>query len=131
MKLRRQAEVRFLRALYYFSLVQTWGNVHFSLEETIGAQATANKTDQATIYKDGIIPDLLFAIASLPNSQSDYGRVTKPAAQFLLGKVYLTRGYQTFGQSSDFSDAEKYLTNVIADYNFALVASHKTLTWRH
>lgn len=127
LKIQRQAEVRFLRAFYYFYLVQTWGDVHFSLEETVGAQVTANKTDQATIYAEGIIPDLEFAIANLPNTQSNYGRVTKPAAQFLLGKVHLTRGYQSFGQPDDFDKAETFLTNVIADYTFALVPSHKDL----
>ncbi len=126
-KTQRQAEVRFLRAFYYFYLVQTWGDVHFSLEETQGAQVTANPTPQATIYSDGIIPDLEFAIANLPASQSSYGRATKPAAQFLLGKVLLTRGYKQFADASDFAKAETLFTNVIADYSFALVASHKDL----
>lgn len=126
-KLIRQAEVRFLRAFYYFYLVRTWGDVHFSLEETIGAQVTANKTDRATIYAEGIIPDLEFAIANLPDSQSDYGRATKPAAEFLLGLVYLTRGYQPFGGASDFQQAETLLTSVIDNYGFELLASHKDL----
>ncbi len=121
----RQAEARFLRAYYYFYLVQTWGDVHLTLEETIGAQVTANKTAQATIYADAIIPDLEFAIANLPNTQTQYGRATKAAAQFLLGKVYLTRGYQN--SPADFAKAEQYLTNVIADYNFNLVPTHKDL----
>jgi starch-binding outer membrane protein, SusD/RagB family len=123
----RQAEARFLRAFYYFYLVQTWGDVHFSLEETIGAEVTANKTAQATIYAEGIIPDLEFAITNLPAAQSQYGRATKPAAQFLLAKAYLTRGYKSFGSAADFTSAETLFTNVIADYNFALVASHKDL----
>lgn len=127
LKLLRQAEVRFLRAFYYFYLVQTWGDVHFSLEETIGPEVTANKTSQATIYSEGIIPDLEFAIANLPATQSNYGRATKPAAQFLLGKALLTRGYQSFGSASDFASAETLLTSVIEDYNFALVASHAAL----
>ena len=126
-KLIRQAEVRFLRAFYYFYLVRTWGDVHFSLEETVGAQVTANKTSQATIYAEGIIPDLEFALANLPDTQSNYGRATKPAAQFLLGLAYLTRGYQSFSGPNDFSNAESLLSNVIDDYNFALVASHKAL----
>ena len=126
-KVIREAEVRFLRAFYYFYLVRTWGDVHFSLEETIGAQVTANKTDQSVIYAEGIIPDLEFAIANLPDAQSNYGRATKPAAQFLLGQVYLTRGYQPFGEGSDYANAESLLTSVIDDYNFALVPSHKDL----
>jgi hypothetical protein len=123
----RTAEMRFLRAFYYFYLVRTWGDVHFSLDETLEAEVTANKTEQSTIYSEGIIPDLEFAIANLPASQSQYGRATKPAAQFLLGQVYLTRGYQTFGSANDFVQAESLFSNVINDYNFALLDSHAAL----
>ncbi len=123
----RRAEVSFLRAFYYFYLVRTWGDVHFTLEETVGAEVNANKTAQSTIYEDGIIPDLEFAIANLPNTQGNYGRATKPAAEFLLGQVYLTRGYQSFGSANDFVEAEALLSNVIDDYSFALVQSHKQL----
>jgi hypothetical protein len=127
LKTLRQAEMRFLRAFYYFYLVRQWGDVHFSLEETLGVQVTANKTPQSTIYADGIIPDLEFAIANLPASQSQYGRATKPAAEFLLGQVLLTRGYQPFGSASDFTAAEELLSNVIEGYSFALLPSHKDL----
>ncbi len=124
---KRQAEVRFLRAYYYFYLVQTWGDVHFTLEETIGAEVTANKTAQATIYADGIIPDLEFAISKLDAKPSQYGRASKAAAEFLLGKVYLTRGYQGFAQATDFQKAEENLTSVIDNYGFSLVNSLATL----
>jgi starch-binding outer membrane protein, SusD/RagB family len=127
LKLIREAEARFLRAFYYFYLVQTWGDVHFQLDETVGAQVTANSTPQATIYAEGIIPDLEFAIANLPATQPNYGRVTKPAAEFLLGKVYLTRGYKAFGSAADFTQAETLLSSVLSGYNFALVPSHKDL----
>lgn len=123
----RIAEMRFLRAYYYFYLVQTWGDVHFSLEETLTAEVTANKTSEATIYSEGIIPDLQYAVANLPPSQSDVGRATKAAAEFLLGKAHLTRGYQDFAQPDDFDQAEAYFSNVINNYDFALVASHKDL----
>jgi hypothetical protein len=126
-KTRRKAEVRFLRAFYYFYLVQTWGDVHLTLEETVAPETSANKTGEDVIYSEAIIPDLQFAIANLPATQTNYGRITKPAAQFLLGKVHLTRGYKPFALSTDFTTAETLLTNVIADYNFVLVASHKDL----
>ncbi len=118
----RLAEVRFLRALYYFNLVRQWGDVHLTLEETIGAVVEANKTSQATIYEKAIIPDLEFAIANLPATQSNYGRATKPAAEHLLGLALLTRGYQSFAKSDDFSRAEQYFGNVITGYNFSLVS---------
>ena len=127
LKTTRQAEARFLRAYYYFMLVQTWGNVHLTLEETIGAEVEANKTPEAEIYSQAIVPDLQFAIANLPDQQSDYGRATKPAAQFLLAKALTTRGYKPFAEGSDFSTAEGLFGNVINDYNFALMDSYDQL----
>ena len=125
-KLARQAEVRFLRAYYYFYLVQNWGSVHLSLEETIGPQVTANKTPAVDIYAQAIIPDLEFAIANLPVTQSQYGRATRTAAQFLHGKALLTRGWLTNSQA-DFAAAEASLTAALTAPGVALVADHATL----
>jgi hypothetical protein len=123
--LQRQAEVRFLRAYYYFILVQQWGDVHLSLEETVGAVVTANKTPESEIYEQAIIPDLEFAIANLlpPGEQGDYGRATSAAAEFLLAKALLTRGYKSFAESNDFSRSETLFTSVIENYGFALESS--------
>jgi hypothetical protein len=118
----RLAEVRFLRALYYFNLVRQWGDVPLSLEETIGAQVAAVKSSQADVYEKGIVPDLEFAIGNLPNTQSDYGRATKAAAEHLLGLALLTRGYQTYAKPDDFSRAETYFGNVINNYGFSLTS---------
>lgn len=121
-KNQRFAEVRFLRALYYFILVTTYGDVHLTLEETEGIEVDANRTAQSEIYSQAIVPDLEFAISTLPDEQSDYGRATKPAAEFLLAKVLLTRSYQAFADGSDASRAEQLMTNVIENYNFELLA---------
>jgi len=116
----RRAEVRFLRAYYYFILVQQWGDVHLTLEETEGAEVEANKTPESEIYNQAIIPDLQFAIATLPDAQNDYGRAAKPAAEFMLGKALLTRGWKSFGSAADFTAAEQLFTSVIENYNFSL-----------
>ncbi|HET7898848.1 MAG TPA: RagB/SusD family nutrient uptake outer membrane protein, partial [Flavisolibacter sp.] len=87
----REAELRFLRAFYYWHIVETWGGVHFTLEETKGIVTTANKTPVETFYKQ-IFEDLQFAVANLPNTTPDYGRVTRPAAMSFLARMYLTRG---------------------------------------
>lgn len=114
----RIAEVRFLRGMYYFILLQTYGDIHISLEETEGVEIEANRTSQAEVYSQAIIPDLEFAIANLPDSQSDFGRATKPAAEFLLAKVHMRRAYSSPG---DAADAERYMTNVINNYGFSLL----------
>ncbi|WP_209332504.1 RagB/SusD family nutrient uptake outer membrane protein [Lunatimonas salinarum] len=118
-KARVEGEARFLRALYYFHLVQQYGEVHFSLEETIGVETTANKTPSARIYQEGIIPDLQFAIDNLPATTGDYGRVTKPAAEALMARVQLTLG--------NWAEAQQRAENVINQYNFQLVKPYGEL----
>ncbi len=111
----RLAEVRFLRALYYFNLVRYYGDIHLSLEETEGVETEANRTSASEIYGQAIIPDLQFAVSNLPASQSDYGRATKAAAEFLLAKVHLTAP-----QGSP-AEAVSLMTNVINNYGFSLL----------
>jgi hypothetical protein len=121
------AEVRFLRALYYFNLVRLFGPVTLTLKPTKGVQTKATRAPAKEIYSKAIIPDLQFAINHLPVKQEEYGRATKPAAQMLLSKVYLTRGYTDFAQPKDFSKAATLAEDVINNYNFKLVANYKKL----
>lgn len=125
-KTARIAEVRFLRALFYFMLTSHYGDVHLTLEETQGVEIDANRTDIEVVYTDAIIPDLEFAIDNLPDEQTDFGRATKPAAQFLLGKVLLRRAHRT-NTAADATRAESLLTSVIEDYGFALLDDYADL----
>jgi hypothetical protein len=90
LKARRVAEARFLRALYYFDLVQMYGPVTLTLQETTAPTTTATRAPVDSVY-DAIISDLQDAEAALPDVANEYGRATKGAAQHLLAKVYLTR----------------------------------------
>ncbi len=106
-------EVKFLRAHYYFLLVQLWGPVHLTLEETIGVETEARRDSESDIY-EAIIADLEDAIDVLPMQQSEWGRITKAAAQHGLALVYLTRAYKSFGQGEqDFSRAADLALEVI------------------
>lgn len=114
------AEARFLRAHYYFLLVQFFGDIHLSLEETSGVEVEAGRDPASEVY-GAIIEDLEFAIANLPAVQEDYGRATQPAAEHMLALVLVTRGYQPFGTPDDFSRAASLAEGVIGNYNFALL----------
>lgn len=116
----RVAEAKFLRAQWYFLLVQWFGPVHLTLEETQGIQTEASRAPIADVY-DAIITDLNDAIQTLPDVASDYGRATKPAAEHLLAKVYLTRAGSSAAQSSDYQNAAQLAKNVINNYNFSLL----------
>lgn len=112
-------EARFLRALYYFHLVQQFGDVHFSLEETVGVETEATRTPVNTIYEQGIIPDLEYAVDNLPAGPKEYGRVTKGAAEALLARVQLVRG--------NWSAAQNLAENVINNYSYELVRPYGDL----
>ena len=84
------AQTRFLRAYYNFILVKWWGDVPMTVDKRIqfGDQFSIDRTPAAEVYAL-IEQDLIFAAANLPYVQSETGRVTKGAAQALLGKAYL------------------------------------------
>ncbi len=121
------AEVRWLRAFYYFDIVRTYGDAHLSLEETIGVEVEATRVPAAEIYSQAIIPDLEFAIANLPDVSENYGRATKAAAEFLLGKVLLRRSYTSYAAGDDASRAEALFGNVINNYGFTLLDDYGAL----
>lgn len=118
----RVAEAKFLRALSYFYLVQQWGDVPMPLSETVTANKAVVKASSAEVYAQ-IIQDLTEAESVLPATASDYGRATKGAAQFLLSKVYLTRGWnynnELGGSANDFNLALQFADKVIAAYPLA------------
>lgn len=100
-------EAKFLRALSYFKLVLTFGDVSVILTPSGSITDFSGLARQpaATVYSDVIIPDLLDAIATLDNSNIASGRASDLAARALLGKVYMHTG--------DFVSAEPFLQSVV------------------
>jgi hypothetical protein len=119
-------EVRFLRAHYYYLLVELFGPVHLTLEETIGVETEANRTPEDQIY-DAIIEDLQFAINNLPLTQTEFGRITKPAAQHHLALVYLTRAYKSYAKPDDFSNAATLAMEVINNSGHILLDDYQQI----
>ncbi|MCD0455115.1 RagB/SusD family nutrient uptake outer membrane protein [Chryseobacterium sp. LC2016-27] len=87
----RIGEMKFLRALMYFNLVRTFGDVPLVLKETTNVNDYFGqpRTPVAEVYA-AIETDLKDAIDLLPNTTAQKGRVTKGAALGILGKVLLT-----------------------------------------
>jgi len=100
----RIAEVKTIRAYYYFMLVQNFGDVSLVTDLVSQPITHFERLAAGEVYQF-IIDELTDAIAVLPTSQSQFGRITKRAAQHILAKVYLTRGYESYGSSADFTTA--------------------------
>ncbi|WP_188763435.1 RagB/SusD family nutrient uptake outer membrane protein [Emticicia aquatilis] len=118
----RLSEAKFLRALCLFYAVQQWGDIPMPLTETTTPQKDFPRVPAADVYKQ-IITDLLDCEAKLPVVASNYGRITKGTAQFLLARVYLTRGWNynnsLGGTNADFDLALQYADKIIDAYPLA------------
>lgn len=114
------AQARFLRAYYYFELVKWFGDVPFVVDARLqlGDQFTIPRTPKAVIYAQ-MEQDLIYAAANLTYVPSQTGRVTKGAAEALLGKVYL---YQ-----DKFTEAGVVLENVINSGPYDLLTDYSTM----
>ena len=110
------AQAKFLRAFWYFYLVQTWGDVPLNTEFITVPSQSAKRDPAAEVYKL-IIQDLTDAAAALPDKPTApfLGKAaTKPVALFFLAKAYLTRGWLTNSQA-DFAEAAKISDAIIAN----------------
>ena len=109
LRLQYKSEARFLRAFFYFNLVECWGDVPFGTEPTLDPKNLARpRTDKQEIY-DFIINEMSGAAHDLKSaSDLNYlpGRVSKSAAWGILARVYMFRAGEHFRDNKP-SDSEK------------------------
>lgn len=90
-----EAELRFIRAHHYFTLVTLFGDM-FKVTDVIGPDEALNimRSPVSEVYNEIIIPDLKIAAEGAPSSYAgdDKGRITKWAAKGLLAKAYMQLG---------------------------------------
>jgi len=112
------AEAKFLRANYYFILVQFWGDVTLNKSFQSLPSTSANRQPMAEVY-DFIIEDLNEAVKTLPASPVAGGvmpgKATGAAAKHLLAKVYLTRAGSTAAKADDYKNAHTIATDLITN----------------
>lgn len=107
-------EAKFIRANAYFLLVQTYGGVPIVDDNITSAILAFDRNTAEEVYEH-IIKDLEESLASVGTAAyASSGKVNKRAVNDLLAKVYLTRGYETFGTASDFTKAAAYADAAIA-----------------
>ena len=113
-------QARFLRAYYNFELTKWFGDIPMLVDKRIqfGDQFEIERTPKAEVYAL-IEQDLIFAAANLPYVQSETGRVTKGAAQALLGKAYLFQ--------DKFDEAATVLQDVINNGPYDLLTDYTTM----
>lgn len=82
------AEIKVLRAYYYFLAIDLWGDVPYSVDKKeTGYPQVKSRKDMFTFIESEIKENLQY-LAEKPSAET-YGRVTKDMAKFLLAKLYL------------------------------------------
>lgn len=113
---RMVAEAKFLRANYYFTLAQFWGDVTLNKNFQSLPTTSASRTPLAEVYKF-IIQDLNDAIAVLPKDITSVlpGKANAAAARHLLAKVYLTKASSSAKEGNDYQNAFDLASGLIAN----------------
>ena len=110
-KATRIAEAKFLRAWFHFDLYRIFRNVPY-IDETLDDVRVGN----ATNILPKIQADLIAAIAALPVTQPEIGRITKGAAQAVLGNTYLWE--------KKYADAKTQFDAIVGSGRYALNAKY-------
>lgn len=130
LKAGRSAELHYLRGLYYFFLVQTFGRIPLVTKPELTVRTDFKRASIADVYEQ-IVSDLRFAADKLPVTQRDYGRATRGAAWHALALAYLTRGSAVKDQrgqrTTDMDSAAYFADQVIFSNNYQLVPDFKDL----
>ncbi len=137
-KVRTIAEIKFMRAYFYFELVRFFENIPLLTATISGPSEYQQDQNAPSEVYNLIASDLVSAIGALPENvgASESGRISKWAAEALLARVYLFyngvynadlhAGETTINQTAALNYLEDLITNsnhdLLEDYsnNFSL-----------
>lgn len=82
------AEIKVLRAYYYFLAIDLWGDVPYSVDKKETSYPKVKSRKEMFTFIESEVKDNMQYLNAVP-SAATYGRVTKDMANFLLAKLYL------------------------------------------
>ena len=136
LKLRLEAEAKFLRAFFYFDLVRYFGKVPLFDKPVTALEALEIPRKPVSEVYALILSDLQFAAANLPDTYSaaaDKGRATKWAAKGIQALVHMTRSGATYGIEgpglgvSEWGQALTLLNEVIASTRYSFLPNYASI----
>ena len=109
----RTAEVRFLRAMYYYFLMDCFGNVPFATELMSTSPQQIQRADLFNWIESELleVKDQMQAPVARTSKSDGYGRADQDAANLLLARLYLNAAVYT--GSARWAEAKEYAEKVI------------------
>ncbi len=111
-----KSEVRFLRSLAYFYLIDTFGKGVLATDENFGTSEFLPQASRQELF-DYVETELL-AIESTIGNNNGYGRANKFVVDMLLSKLYLNA--EVYTGTARYSDAVTYLSKIINEGGYSL-----------
>ncbi|WP_430909208.1 RagB/SusD family nutrient uptake outer membrane protein [Maribacter sp. 2-571] len=111
-----RSEVRFLRALAYYYLIDCFSKGVLATDQNYGTSAPLPEASRAELFS--FVEQELLDIEPLTAASNDYGRANKATVQMLLAKLYMNAGVYT-GESR-YTEALVYINKIIQEGNYSL-----------
>ncbi|CAM1368669.1 RagB/SusD family nutrient uptake outer membrane protein [Tenacibaculum xiamenense] len=110
------SEVRFLRALAYYYLIDAFGNGVLATEENIGTSQPLPQATREELFN--YVESELLAIEPTIAASNGYGRANKAVVQMLLAKLYLNA--EVYTGTARYNDAGTFIKKVIDEGGYSL-----------
>lgn len=117
------SEVRFIRALANYYLIDVFGKGVLATEDTFGETESLPEASREELFN--YVESELLAIEPLLLSNNTYGRATKGAAQMLLAKLYINA--EVYTGTARYDDAATYANKVITEGSYSLASDFVSL----
>jgi hypothetical protein len=125
----RMGEVKFLRAHFYFKILQLWFQAPW-IDENVLAEAAQEQTPNNEFTHEElmlkVIADFEEAYNSVPDQPTDKARVNKYAAAAMLAKCYLTLAYgDGYEATNGYSHINQQYMQKVVEYTSYIANSGK------
>lgn len=110
------AEVRFLRCLAYYYMIDCFGKGVLLTEDDLGSATPLPEATRQQLF-DFVESELLAIESTLPTS-NDYGRANKAVGRMLLAKLYLNA--EVYTGTPRYNDALTFIKKVIDEGGYTL-----------
>ncbi len=117
------AEMRFLRSLAYYYMIDCFGKGVLVTEDDLGSSVLKQQSSRTEMF-NFVESELLEVENILPVSNA-YGRANRACAQMLLSKLYLNA--EVYTGTARYNDALIYIKKVIDEGGYSLAPNFQSL----
>jgi len=118
-----RSELRFLRALAYYYMIDCFGKGVIATENDLGSGVPIKESTRIEMFE--YVEKELLAIESIIPIQNGYGRANKSAVRMLLAKLYLNA--QVYTGTPKYNEALAYSNKIINEGGYTLAPKFVSL----